>query len=553
MNNQGLGILGIASGSAASFDPLLFLAEVAMQDAMRDTSMQDAEMEDADTQEEINVSSVAVDEEPVAAMSAEPASSMATDSGGESDIVARAKRKAKGKARSQSTAEDRVTGATRMAQNLQDMIEAEESKIMKEMKEEEEADKRTEQDGAGNISPEEIEALVATGITPEDAVLTSSVEEEDADVGELLVDGAKRRRLRPPKDPGATILRKKLDVFGELSRSPELIMEMAKHLHIKDLVSLYAISKDVHETIDGHLSHIMKACAAYNAPESSRIFVFTLYRSLCIPDPAGRPDPLNPAFSRMVPSLRWLQMVMHREKCVRNILACMAREGHRMPKTMPLTLKKMWLTMDISTSARRVQLMHNERYWTDFDLYNAQMFFIKLDLRFNDPIEGPADDGLRKLMLGQRGLTPLCRLLKRTKYTDVMEIFEAAIRYSYWPRPEYRNLPIFGVPPNEIGRGHLEGWGLGRVHLYRLDELVMRESCRRNMQLSKHLLEMIIWGYVDKATGKNIKVTEEEMYMSDDPDNKKEREERKRKTTVKHKRRRDRERQDGGGDTSMIG
>jgi hypothetical protein len=232
-----------------------------------------------------------------------------------------------------------------------------------------------------------------------------------------------------------------------------------------------------------------------------------------------------------------------------------------MPKTMPLTLKKLWLVMDISTSARRVQLMHNDRYWTDSDLYNAQMFSMKLDMRFNDPIDGPADDGLRKLMLGQRGLTPLCRLLKRTRYTDVLEIWEAAVRYSYWPNPRYAHLPIFGVQPNEIGKGHLEGWGLGRVHLYRPDELVMRESCRRNMQLSKHLLDMMVWGYVDTATGENIKVTEEEMYMSDDPDKKKDEEEdkeedkedKKKEDGIVKKRRADGERRDVEGDTHMTG
>lgn len=80
-------------------------------------------------------------------------------------------------------------------------------------------------------------------------------------------------------------------------------------------------------------------------------------------------------------------------------------------------------------------------------------------------------------MLGQRGLTPLCHLLKRTRSVDTLEALEACVRYSYSPRPEHRHLPILGVPANEVGRGHLEDWGVGHVHLYRMDELVMRESC----------------------------------------------------------------------------
>jgi hypothetical protein len=183
---------------------------------------------------------------------------------------------------------------------------------------------------------------------------------------------------------------------------------------------------------------------------------------------------------------------------------------------MSLSLKKMWLTMDISTSARRVQLTHNEKFWTDVDIYNILMFVVKLDMRFNDPIEGPGDDGLRKIILGQRSLTPLCMLLKRTAFTSIMDVMKLGIRYTYRPKPRQRHLPMFGIPPQEIGVGHLEGWGAGRVHLYRPDELMIKESARRKLGLERHIMPMMIWGYMDRTTGKAIKVTEEEMYMSDD-------------------------------------
>jgi hypothetical protein len=172
--------------------------------------------------------------------------------------------------------------------------------------------------------------------------------------------------------------------------------------------------------------------------------------------------------------------------------------------------------MDIATSARRVQLMHNEEYWTDFDIYNIQLFMIKLEMRFNDPTSSSADDGLKKLMLGQRGLTPLRNLLKRTAFTDAIELIQCAVRYAYKPRPQHLQYPIFGVPPNEVGRGHLEGWGKGKIHLYRLDELILREACRRNLELDKHMMSMLLWGYVDPVTKQNIAVRDEEMYMSED-------------------------------------
>lgn len=107
-----------------------------------------------------------------------------------------------------------------------------------------------------------------------------------------------------------------------------------------------------------------------------------------------------------------------------------------------------------------------------------QFFFIKLDMRFNDHIEGPGNDHMRKLFLCQRGLTPLKKLLTREEYHHVVDITALAIRYRFASQPQFDHLPMFGVPPEEIGTGHLEGWGKGRVHLMRPNELVVRESVR---------------------------------------------------------------------------
>ena len=174
-----------------------------------------------------------------------------------------------------------------------------------------------------------------------------------------------------------------------------------------------------------------------------------------------------------------------------------------------------WLLMDISTSRARIHMIHNVHLFTDMDLYNIQLFIVKLDMRFNDPIDGSGDDSLRKLFLGQRGLTPLCKLLKRTAYTEIIDVVRLAIRYAYTSRREHRGMELYGVPAEEVGIMHTEGWGSGKVHLMRPDELIMMESVRRQMGLKNYLMNMMIWGYVDPITGKNIPVSEEEMYMSD--------------------------------------
>lgn len=174
-------------------------------------------------------------------------------------------------------------------------------------------------------------ALAATGIDPDIEALCS----EDFDPDLLFQLGPIKSK---PK-----FLKNGLDFFSNMANVPELFMELAKQLRIQDLISLYAISRDFHETINGHLSYCMKGCARYMAPEGAKLFLFKFYESLCVPDPNGLPHPLREGEVRKVPGLKWLQMVVHREKTVRDILAAMARQGHRMPKGTALSLKKSML------------------------------------------------------------------------------------------------------------------------------------------------------------------------------------------------------------------
>lgn len=343
------------------------------------------------------------------------------------------------------------------------------------------------------------EAIAACGIAPDAMTL---LQPEN-----ILDDLPKRKVLRVHKP--------RLTFFESLASAPELLIEIAKWLSPASLLKLYCISKDFHGTINNNLSSALKTCAANQAPESATLYVFRLYRELCIPDPNGTPHPTRPQEVRLVPSVRWLQMVVHRDRCVRDILACLARQGHRTPKGMGLSIKKMWLVMDVATSAGRAQLMRSGLI-KDMDLFNWQLFIVKLDMRCNDPVDGPGHDGLRKLFLGQKGLTPLWNLLKRKAFIDTLDVVKVMVRYSYRVRPQHVNLPLFGVPPEEIGIVHLEGWGKGRVHLMRPDELVVHESVRRGLELKNYILEMVLWGYVDLVTGLDTPATEDEKYMSDD-------------------------------------
>ncbi|KAH6666851.1 hypothetical protein B0J14DRAFT_490477 [Halenospora varia] len=296
---------------------------------------------------------------------------------------------------------------------------------------------------------------------------------------------------------------------------PELLVEVGKHLRMRDFMILFCISKDFNFALRTHWKAHMLSLAAFMAPESSQVFRFNMYRPLCILDPLSRTIPHRLNEIQVVPGIKWLQMVVHREKASRDILACMARQGHRMPGGMGMSLKKMWLLMDMATNRQRVAFMRSS-YWGWEDLYNVQMFVVKLDMRFNDPIDGPASDQMRKLFLGQRGLSPLWRLLKRTGFRSLEDVIKLSVRYNHEVKEKHKFWPIWEIPPHEIGIGHLEGWGKGNTHLYRPDELVVREAIRRRMNMKHHIMMMMLWGYCDPITGENTPPTEKEMYMSDD-------------------------------------
>ncbi|TGO33865.1 hypothetical protein BHYA_0224g00210 [Botrytis hyacinthi] len=305
------------------------------------------------------------------------------------------------------------------------------------------------------------------------------------------------------------------NIFQSLLLTPEIILEFILHLSPKNLLTLYSICRPFHTILSRWMAHAIKSIVKHQAPYSYTIYPFYLYRELSIPDPLGT---LNTSGQiRRVPSLKYHQMVLHRCRAVRNILASLARHHLRCPLGTNHALKKVWFLMDLSTTLDRVRLIHNRTFFTDHDLYNIQHFIVKLDMRLNCPTDGPGSDFLRKLMLGQRGLTPLCRLLTRTGFTDLYELYQYSVRYSYTPltpAPDL-HLGLFDVPERELGTAHLEGWGKGSKHLMRIDELVMREATRRELGFKEHIMIMLLWGYVDPLTGENLRPSREEMYMSD--------------------------------------
>ncbi|EAQ86491.1 hypothetical protein CHGG_07744 [Chaetomium globosum CBS 148.51] len=339
---------------------------------------------------------------------------------------------------------------------------------------------------------------------------------------------------RPPK-------KDRFDLLASLCSCTELIVEVCKHMRPLDIVHLYSVSKNFHYTINEHMRSSIFAWASHMAPTAARIYSSPVYCRWFIPDPCRRrvtandqemsktqpgqakvegqlPLNGNEGEIRLIPGLLWLQMTVNREIRVRDIIACLARRGHRLPEGSHQTLKKIWLIMDAATTQARMMLLNNPDFFSNEDLYIAQLFMVKLILAFNDPVFGPQSSMLMRLMLGQRGLSPLWALLRGLKYRTAAEIRQLKLRYDVGPdQLQDENLPaVYGVDIDRLGVIHFEGWGTGPDHLMRPDELIPLESARRQLDLDVCVEEMMIYGHVDFNTGNSLVPSLEEMYMSDD-------------------------------------
>ena len=333
---------------------------------------------------------------------------------------------------------------------------------------------------------------------------------------------AKRKRVlgHPVLPPPAYIYTRANDpnfnIFGGILLYPELCFALAANLRVEDLISLYAISRDFHLIINSRFATVIINQSLRKCPESARIFPFRCYKALCRHDPAPRiphPHPYKQAAgeTRLVPGFRWLKMVMFREKVCYEIVTLMAEDGLPVPRGCESALKKLWFLMELPDNARRIGYMHSRHNIRDIDLYLMVCFFVKLELRFNDPVAASRHYGLKKLLLMQRGLTSIWRTLKRSVLRDRYDILRLWIATRPSRVLDTQDESVFGIPSDQVGKLKMEHWG-EEVHresgqpctmLVRPDQLVTREIIQRRMLFSKHFLRCLLWGYIDAETLEN--------------------------------------------------
>ncbi|KAL8997731.1 MAG: hypothetical protein Q9169_003060 [Polycauliona sp. 2 TL-2023] len=309
-------------------------------------------------------------------------------------------------------------------------------------------------------------------------------------------------------------------VFNRLLNYTELIFEIVSHLDVDHLLALYSISRDFHNLANSRFTTMMLSQSLARAPESARVFPFRCYRILCLRDPAMRRNEAKPDFQiRHVPGFRWLKMILFREQVVNGIVDCLERESLMLPTTVTLTLKKIWFFMDLSTNKLRDAMIRNTDFWTEEDIYLAHLFIMKLDMHLTCPMTGSGDLGLRKMLLGQRSLSTLLHVLRREQMRNTYEMMKMIVAYNYQRSDEQIQLdqPIFGVPPKKIGMLQYEGWGRNPGTLFhQFDDVLNWESLRRGLDVPRFYLDMVLYGFVDRATGLDIWTKEQRRRQEDD-------------------------------------
>ncbi|KAK8187235.1 hypothetical protein IWZ00DRAFT_330602 [Phyllosticta capitalensis] len=307
--------------------------------------------------------------------------------------------------------------------------------------------------------------------------------------------------------------RRVFNLLESIFTQNDITLNVTRHMEVRDFLTLYCISKKFYWLVNSHMTTYMMSMARVHAPLSMRVFPYTYRRSLCILDPVLRDHPTNPSQrGRVVPSLKWLQMLAFREAVSHDILLAMALEGHRFPNPIQEILLKIWMMLDLPRTALRLSVIRNNKIWHSRDLFIALMFFMKLDMRLSDPIVGEGECLLSKLFLAQRSLEPLWEALRGWRLTNETELLAMIVEWDYAPL-DFENderEPIFGVPAGKVGSLCCEDWTPGRPVLLRPDEVILGECIRRQLDLNRCFVDFMLWGYVSWRSGYEIPLPDNE-------------------------------------------
>ncbi|CAK7562762.1 MAG: hypothetical protein SEPTF4163_000615 [Sporothrix epigloea] len=223
--------------------------------------------------------------------------------------------------------------------------------------------------------------------------------ENDEDAVQFQTLGTARYSPQPALVPPGATNSTRFDFISSLSSCPELVTQVCKYLDLNDVLVLYQTSRVFKSTFDSDREHnVQRMARQFTSDETRSIFswrritdsIGSLSRMIESQEHCMHGVPVRPPQAPSAPTLRYVGMMVSRERKVRDIVATLARAGHRLPRAnATAVLKKIWLLMDVPTNGGRVLLLKDEALFSDLDLLTMQMFHVKLVLHFHDPLMGP--------------------------------------------------------------------------------------------------------------------------------------------------------------------
>ncbi|KAJ4346689.1 uncharacterized protein N0V89_010621 [Didymosphaeria variabile] len=312
-----------------------------------------------------------------------------------------------------------------------------------------------------------------------------------------------------PSLPGSDVPQR-FSVYKAILRHPNLFFQFAIRLPQKTMIDLYAIDKEFHYRFNKYSTSIIHDFASYHAPQAAYIFSWILFPELCISDPMLRPMDGRPHLARDIPSLRWTKMIFYRDSVAKTILTMLSVEGHRVPREMYIVLMKFWLLMGMNTTTIREAFLSDSTIWTDQDIYLFHLFLVKLDMHFSHPVYGHGMIDLSHMLLTQKTLSMLYKILIGQQTMDYDDATDILVRTYHeedldldanpWLDDETEN----GVPLEETGLLCREGWYLGGDRMESPVDMVSIEAINRGLDVQQYLIDFMTYGYIDLDKKQNV-------------------------------------------------
>ncbi|OSS46929.1 hypothetical protein B5807_09073 [Epicoccum nigrum] len=315
-------------------------------------------------------------------------------------------------------------------------------------------------------------------------------------------------RLSAPHPPSRSIpsivRAQPFNIYKSLLRHPNLFFQFCIRLPFRTIVALYSIDKEFHYRLNKYSVGLIHEYAQYHAPVAAPIFAWIQFPELCISDPMLRPMDGRVWLARDVPSFRWVGMVLSRQRIVRGILTALAVEGLRVPERAFEVLCKFWCLMESKSTALREAYLQDTAIWSDVEVIIFQLVLVKLDMRFSDPVLGNGIGELSHLLLTDKGLGILHKLLMGKVKFDYDDVADTVV-CTYLPEDlDTDTFPALideldsMIPEEEWGLLSKEGWHMDGERMESAVDMVITEGLRRGLNVQHFYLDFVIYGFVDR-------------------------------------------------------